>query len=367
MVTPGRFSHSRLTALDDCPRKYRYRYVEKLEEAFQGIEAYRGQAVHSALQWLYTEREAGRLHGPDDLVDRFREDWRAGWHAKVKVVAEQAQSPEAYRAEAEEWLRRHHATTFRADRRETVAMEERIDLTIGGHQYYGFMDRLARDPSDGRFHVIDYKTSRFAPASAGEAGLQLRSYGLAVLEKHLGEEVVLEYDYLRVGRSVGETLARHAAPEVADQIGKRIRAALAAEEAGNFPARPSKLCRWCGFREVCDASGFGPGSEQAAAAPDLAPATAPAEEGKCPRCAAALQLRRGSKGAFMGCSKYPECRFTRDPRPGEIPAARGDGRLTCPSCGAALKVRRGSRGNFVGCTAYPDCRFTRDLLPEEET
>ena len=30
----------------------------------------------------------------------------------------------------------------------------------------------------------------------------------------------------------------------------------------------------------------------------------------------------------------------------------------CPRCGGDLVVRKGSNGDFVGCTNYPDCRFT---------
>jgi ssDNA-binding Zn-finger/Zn-ribbon topoisomerase 1 len=39
----------------------------------------------------------------------------------------------------------------------------------------------------------------------------------------------------------------------------------------------------------------------------------------------------------------------------------------CPKCQKELKVRVGCRGPFVGCTGYPDCRFSRDLTPEEVT
>ena len=34
----------------------------------------------------------------------------------------------------------------------------------------------------------------------------------------------------------------------------------------------------------------------------------------CPWCRAALVERRGRRGPFVGCSKYPECRYTRDAR-----------------------------------------------------
>ena len=51
------FSFSRLKAFDQCPARYRYRYLKGLKEAFQSVEAHLGTVVHDVLEWLYRERE----------------------------------------------------------------------------------------------------------------------------------------------------------------------------------------------------------------------------------------------------------------------------------------------------------------------
>lgn len=33
----------------------------------------------------------------------------------------------------------------------------------------------------------------------------------------------------------------------------------------------------------------------------------------------------------------------------------------CPICGGSLVVRQGRHGNFLGCSNYPDCKYTTDL------
>lgn len=33
----------------------------------------------------------------------------------------------------------------------------------------------------------------------------------------------------------------------------------------------------------------------------------------------------------------------------------------CPKCGSTLIVRNGKNGKFLGCSAYPDCKFTKNL------
>ena len=79
-----------------------------------------------------------------------------------------------------------------------------------------------------------------------------------------------------------------------------------------------------------------------------------AEGEKCPRCGEGeLVQKRGRFGEFLGCSRYPECKYIhgRRARPEAVPAGRD-----CPECGKPLLVRQGKRGPFVGCSGYPKCR-----------
>ena len=303
---PQRFSHSRLTTLSDCPRRYRFRYVDKVPEAFQSIEAFCGSRVHDALGWLYLEREQGRSADADELVERFRADWDEKLGPRV-VVVRSGRDADDYRREGEAMLRDHHAGDYARDRLETLAIEPKVQVEIRGHRYMGFVDRLARDPASGRMRIIDYKTGRRMPESIEKAGLQVRGYGLAVLEEHGGVEVELEYSYLRHGRILEETLSRAESHGVAEELGELIDEALEAESVGDFPARPSALCAWCGYRESCEDSSWRAREAEAAEAGS-----------DCPRCGSALRLRRGRHGAFLGCSGFPGCRFSRDARPEEL-------------------------------------------------
>ena len=38
---------------------------------------------------------------------------------------------------------------------------------------------------------------------------------------------------------------------------------------------------------------------------------------------------------------------------------------TCPKCGAILKERTGKYGKFLGCSNYPNCKYTRDIKKNE--
>ena len=47
--------------------------------------------------------------------------------------------------------------------------------------------------------------------------------------------------------------------------------------------------------------------------PRIAKAVEPAAVSRvCPRCGGPLVRRRGRRGPFLGCSRYPSCRYSRD-------------------------------------------------------
>ncbi len=71
----------------------------------------------------------------------------------------------------------------------------------------------------------------------------------------------------------------------------------------------------------------------------------------CPNCGKPLVVRHGRFGKFIGCSGFPECRFTE-------PWLDRLG-IRCPQDGGELVERRTRRGRvFYGCANYPQCDFT---------
>jgi DNA topoisomerase-1 len=88
-----------------------------------------------------------------------------------------------------------------------------------------------------------------------------------------------------------------------------------------------------------------------------------------------MVVKRGPRGPFLGCSAYPKCRSTK-PVPEDLkeklktlmPAKKAAPAIevaeTCPECGAPMKLRPSRRGYFLGCSKYPKCRGTREASPE---
>jgi DNA topoisomerase I len=81
----------------------------------------------------------------------------------------------------------------------------------------------------------------------------------------------------------------------------------------------------------------------------------------CPQCGVGeLVERTGRFGPFIGCSRYPDCKYIKKEPP------KGTG-VTCPKCGQGeLVERRGRYGSFYSCSRYPDCDFSVNQRPHPE-
>ncbi len=88
---------------------------------------------------------------------------------------------------------------------------------------------------------------------------------------------------------------------------------------------------------------------------------------KCPECQSEMKIRHGRFGAFLGCSKYPECRgIVNIPKKGEeyIPESEMP---QCPAieCPGRMQARRSRFGKtFYSCSTYPDCNVIVNNLDD---
>ncbi len=79
-------------------------------------------------------------------------------------------------------------------------------------------------------------------------------------------------------------------------------------------------------------------------------------EHRCDKCGEILVLREGRRGPFLSCSGYPKCKNTMDADAQGNPIKLPDPGVNCDKCGSPMAIRKGPRGPFLGCSAYPKCR-----------
>ncbi len=76
-----------------------------------------------------------------------------------------------------------------------------------------------------------------------------------------------------------------------------------------------------------------------------------------------LVIKRGSCGIFISCSKFPQCKEKKKVTYEIIKEIFGEKYLICEKCGSLMKLKFNPKRKrwFLGCSKYPTCRFTRLL------
>lgn len=94
------------------------------------------------------------------------------------------------------------------------------------------------------------------------------------------------------------------------------------------------------------------GTAEAEKEPEIAPF-------KCEFCGSDVVVRQGRYGAFYACSRYPECKFTKQ-------KVKSLG-VSCPKCGRDIVTKYGrNKTVFYSCSGYPECNFSSWDLPTNE-
>lgn len=87
----------------------------------------------------------------------------------------------------------------------------------------------------------------------------------------------------------------------------------------------------------------------------------------CPKCGSPLSIRLGRNGRFIGCTKYPDCDYTRNLDDDNTSAEPEKVGRDCPDCGSELIFKQGRYGKFIGCSGYPKCKFIEPLVKPKDS
>lgn len=247
-----KFSPSKLATYENCPRRYRYRYVDKIKSETQSVEAFVGDCAHKALEALYDGVQHGKTLPLSEVLEVFAERWRQKWSPAV-VIRSKKYSADDYQKVGRDCVEGYYRSHAPFDGDKTVGIEKRVGfpIEVGGETYRieGFVDRLALAP-DGAFEIHDYKTSQNLPTQADvDADRQLAIYELAVRTNWPdAHEVRLVWHYLRFNKSLRSKRDSEARASLKSDIAATI-AAIKSDH--RFEPKQSALCDWCEYREIC--------------------------------------------------------------------------------------------------------------------
>ncbi len=77
---------------------------------------------------------------------------------------------------------------------------------------------------------------------------------------------------------------------------------------------------------------------------------------KCEKCGSPMIIKMGRFGKFLACSKYPECKNTKQlDKNGDVQKEETTDKK-CEKCGKPMVIKYGRFGKFLGCSGYPECK-----------
>ncbi len=248
------FSFSKLSLYEECPLKYKFKYVDKLPEKPKPYFAF-GNSVHAALEFFHdpSHKEAPPL---DRLLAAFKEEWDAkDWRAKGY--------PDPSRSDADYqnglkmltgYYKKHHAAFA-----PPFLVEYSTDVAVDGLLVRIIADKIEH-AGNGELVLIDYKTGRDVKRSPDQLHMYQK---ICELDPELREKLAERYGVPAASLKVRELRFYHV-PSLKEytfaraddfEIGlfwERVLRAADGVKEGRFPARPGDFqCRFCDFRSSC--------------------------------------------------------------------------------------------------------------------
>jgi len=245
------YSHSKLTTYQQCPQKYKFRYIDEIPSPMRSIELHLGTTVHSALEKLYGEARLGQVTSLDDLLTFFQEKWDEGFSPQLRIVRAKT-TARTYFDLGRQMLKDYHWTFHPFTQSTTLELEEKFVFPLDeGREIRGIIDRLARN-KDGTLEIHDYKTSRRLPDSDQVANdVQLALYEIAI--RHRWPEtggISLIWHYLAFDKEIKITKT----PAQLETVKRNTLGLIRQIEAAtSFPVHITPLCNWCEYKEICPA------------------------------------------------------------------------------------------------------------------
>ena len=259
-------SPSSILTHKQCPRKYFYRYIERLPGP-KSIHLIRGCVVHKVLEDVY-DVDFSRV--PADgffhsLKVVLQEMFRKEWYASAKELGELDLSPEDlehYFEESQLMVDNFYHYVYERMRPLLPSMspheawaklmpERELKMQSPTHLVRGFID-VVQEELDGTLAILDYKTSKKL-AITPEYRLQLGIYAMMQEEHNLPADEV-GVIFLKHGQEIRLPVTPELVSD-AKQACLEVQMNTKSTSISDYPMRPSPLCKWrtgqCEYYDLC--------------------------------------------------------------------------------------------------------------------
>lgn len=246
------YSHSKLCTFEQCPLKYKFRYIDKIKPAIEEtIESHLGKAVHDTLEWIYNSIKENPENIPnlDDIMHYYVKSWQKDLTDDVLIVRKQYTYSDYLNKGIQflaDYFQEHYPFkdgTIECEKEITIKLDENTQIR-------GFIDRLVYNIEKGHYEIHDYKTANTLPTQEKmDKDRQLALYSIAIKEMYGEEkEVILIWHYLAYNHKIISKRTQEQLEKLKDETKKLIHEI---EQTKEFIPRKSALCDWCEYKQIC--------------------------------------------------------------------------------------------------------------------
>jgi len=158
------YSHNALDTYRSCPRKYSFRYIEKVTVPKKvTADLYLGNAVHRSLERLYSTAARGSLIPKADIINSYLNQWEKPDRMNISVTNEHS-SVDNYIERGRQMIEKYYDRFQPFDQGILLGVEMRIRFRLKEtpFEFTSIIDKLwKRD--DGVIEICDYKTGMTLP------------------------------------------------------------------------------------------------------------------------------------------------------------------------------------------------------------
>ncbi|MHB8540849.1 MAG: ATP-dependent helicase [Candidatus Acidiferrales bacterium] len=237
---PLQLSASAIETYKSCPMKYLLQQVWGIRGGPQAAMTF-GNVMHTTIREFVREIRKERQVPFEEVIGIFEREWSAAGYQDEYQEGE-------YRKAGREQLQAFCESYSRSPA-DVLHQEKAFELPLDPNVVIiGRMDQINR-LGPRQVEIIDYKTGNPKRTKQADQSLQLSLYALAAQEVMELEPERLVFYNLTTNEAVATTRdakalkrAKESVAEVADLI-----------RAGEFPAKPGFICRYCDYRPICPA------------------------------------------------------------------------------------------------------------------
>lgn len=247
-------SPSRAADFQTCPLKFRFSMVDRIPDP-PGSSAFCGTLVHSVLENIFDAPAAERtLQLAEDLLNKNWVALKETTSDLDKILSDT--NEEDFLAEAKSLLEGYFSFE-NPQLFEPSGRELSLRCVHEGIHLQGKIDRVDINNA-GLVRITDYKTGKIpSPNYLDKVRFQVFFYALVYLSQTGILPTSLRLMYLR-GQGITWTPTKAEIAAVGDRITAIWNQIEYAADTKDFPPRPSPLCGWCNFQNICPAHGHQP-------------------------------------------------------------------------------------------------------------